>query len=154
MSSSCFTDTWIHQLSSFLGYSIHNYVLYIHHCYMYSPVSMHYLLYSCRVYHRSYYMDYCYMYIPVIPLHDCFPLLILIFLLLDMWLIDTRCVRISATWIQATGAISRIPHLLYIVSRSLVSWYQQSLCPIIVLHVSCIVLVLDILYSSNRMNMT
>jgi len=148
MSSSCSTDTWIHQLSSFPWYSVRSYVMYMHHCYIYSPVYMHWLLYSCRVYHRSYYMDYCYMYILAIPLHDCFPLLILIFSLLDMSAIDTRCVELSVTWISVTGTTSRIPHLLYIVSRYLVSWYQQSSCPIIILLVPCTVLVHDILCSS------
>ena len=41
------------------------------------------------------------------------------------------------------GATSRIPHLLYIVSHYLVSWYQQNSYPIIVLLVPCTVLVLD-----------
>ena len=65
-------------------------------------------------------------FLPVIPLRDCFPLLLLIFLLLifsllDMSVVDTRCVELSVTWISATGATSRIPHLLYIVFRYLVS---------------------------------
>ena len=47
--------------------------------------------------HCSYYMDYCYMNIPVFLLHDCFPLLILILMLLDMSVVDMRCVKLSAT---------------------------------------------------------
>ena len=76
-------------------------------------------------------IDYIYVFLyflPVIPLHDCFPLLLLIFSLLiisllDMSVVDTRCVELSATGISATGATSRIPHLLYIVSRYLVLCY-------------------------------
>ena len=86
--------------------------------------------------------------------HECISLLILIFSLLEMSVVDTRCVELSVTWISATGATSRIPHLLYIVSRYRVSWYQQSSCPIIILLVPCTVLVLGILYNSNIMNIT
>jgi len=57
-------------------------------------------LYSCCMDHCSYYMDYWYMDIPVFPLYDCFPLLILIFLLLNMWAVDIWCVELSATWIK------------------------------------------------------
>jgi len=53
--------------------------------------------------------------------HECISLLILIFSLLEMSVVDTRCVELSVTWISATGATSRIPHLLYIVSRYRVS---------------------------------
>jgi len=42
--------------------------------------------------------DYCYMDIPVFSLHNCFSLLILIFLLLDMCAVDMRCVKLSTTW--------------------------------------------------------
>jgi len=81
---------------------------------------MHVLfLYSCHMDHRSYYMSYYCMYIHVFLLHDCFPLL-------DTWAVDMRCVELSATWISATEATFKIPHLLYIVSHYLVSWYQQS----------------------------
>jgi len=105
-------------------------------------------IYSCSMY-----------FLHVIMLHDCFLLLLLIFsllifLLLDMSVVDTRCMKLSATLSTATGATSRIPHLLYIVSHYLISWYQQSSCPIIVLLVPCTVLVLDILCSSNIMNIT
>jgi len=58
--------------------------------------------------------------------------------------IDILIIRYMSCWY----AMCRIPHLLYIVSRYLVSWYQQSSCPIIVLLVLCTVLVLDILCSS------
>ena len=107
---------------------------------------------SCHMDHHSYCMSYCCMYIPVFLLHDCFPLLIC--LLLDTWAVDMRCVKLSATWISATGATSRIPHLLYIVSRYLVSWYQQSSYPIIVLIVPCSILVLTTLCTLNIMNIT
>jgi len=83
-----------------------------------------------------------------IPVTYCFPLLLLIFLLLifsllDMSVVDTRCVELSATWISTTRATSRISHLLYIVSRYLVAWYQYSSYPLIVLLVPYTVLVLD-----------
>ena len=98
-------------------------------------------------------MDYCNMSISsCIPVTWLFPVLRLIFPLLDMWAIDMRCVELSATWIQATGATSRIPHLLFPVSRYRVSCYQQSSCPIIVLHVSCTVLVPDTLCTLNVWN--
>jgi len=49
--------------------------------------------------HYLFYMNYCYMDILVFSLHDYFSLLILIFPLLDMWNIDMRYVKLSATWI-------------------------------------------------------
>ena len=94
-----------------------------------------------------------------------FPILdmIWIFPLLDMTAVDMRCVELSATWIQATGATSRIPHLLfpfpgilfmiscscYIVpdSRDIVLCYQQSSGPVIMLPVPCTVIVLVTLYT-------
>ena len=146
MFSSRFTDTWVHHftiyhyilsvhifVSSFPRYSIHSYFMFSHHCYKASPVYMHWLsMYFCCIDHGLY---YCYMGIPVFPLHDCFSLL-------DMWTVDIWCVGLSATWIKATGATSRIPHLPFLVSHYLVSCYQQSSCPVIVLHVPCTVLVL------------
>ena len=80
-------------------------------------------LYSCHVDRLSYYMDYCYIYITLFPLHDCFPLLILIFSLLDMWVVDMECVKLSVMWVQAMGVTSRISHFLFSVSRYLVSCY-------------------------------
>jgi len=52
------------------------------------------------------------------------------------------------------GATSRIPHLLFFVSRYLSSCYQQSSCPVIMLHISSIVLVLDTPCSLNIINIT
>ena len=96
-----YIDTPIHWIPSFPilvsslhGYSVHSYIMFTHHCYIYSPVYMHLLfLYSYHMDHGSYYMYYCCMYIPVLPLHDRFSLLILIFLLLELWAIDMRCVE-------------------------------------------------------------
>ena len=112
------------------------------------------VIYACIVHmdHRSYCMSYFCMYILVFLLHDCFSLLI--FSLLDMsvcWyaMCETKCYMDLSH-----GATSRIPHLLYIIFRYLISWYQQSSCPMIVLLVPCTVLVLDILCSSNIMNIT
>ena len=51
------------------------------------------------------------------------------------------------------GATSKIPHLSFHVSRYLVSCYQQSSFPIIVLHVPCTILVLE-LCSWNIINIT
>jgi len=143
-----YTDTPIHWIpsSSLPGCSVHSYLMFVYHCYMYSLVYMHVLfLYSCHMTHLSYYMYYCCMYIPVFLLHDCFPLLILIFSLLNTWAVDMQCVELSATWIQATRAASRIQHLLFPVSRYLVLCYQPSSCPVIMLHVPCTVLVLTTL---------
>ena len=120
-----YKDTLIHAIPSFHilvssldGCSVHSYIMFTHHCYIYSLVYMHWLiLYSCYTDHRS----YC-MYIHVSLLHDCFPLLI--FPLLDTSAVDMRCLELNATWISATGATSRIPYLLYIVSHYLISWYQ------------------------------
>jgi len=85
-----------------------------------------------------------------IPVTWLFPVtIILIFPLLDMWAVDIRCVKLSATWIQATGATSKIPHLLFPVFRYLVSCYQQSSCPFIGVYVSCNVFVPDLLCSSR-----
>jgi len=79
---------------------------------------------------------------------------ILIFPLLDMWAVDMRCVKLSATWIQATWATFRIPHLLFSVSCYLISCYQQSSCSVILLHVLCTVLVPDTLCTLNVLNIT
>jgi len=91
------------------------------------------------------------MNIPVFPLHVSFLLLILIFPLLDMWAVDMRRVKLSATWVQASGVTSWIPHLLFPNSYYLISCYQQSSYSVIVLHVSCIVLVPDILGETWRL---
>jgi len=124
------------------GYSVHSYFMFLHHYYIDTPVVMHWSsMYSCYMDHGLHYcswiflyslyiehylctMNYCYMRNPsCILVTWLFPVLILIFSLLDMSVVDTQCVKLSATWISATGATSRIPHLLYIVSRYLVSWY-------------------------------
>ena len=69
-------------------------IMFVYHCYMYSLAYMHVLfLYSCHMNHRSYYMYYCCMYIHVFLLHDYFPLLILLFLLLDIWAVDMCCME-------------------------------------------------------------
>ena len=110
----CTSDTQICYMDYCYTNMLHGYTDMIH-----GDTDIHW--YTC--------IDYIYVFLyflPVIPLHDCFPLLllifsILIFSLLDMSVVDTRCVKLSATWISATGAISRILHLLYIVSRYLVS---------------------------------
>jgi len=106
---SCTTDTQIHYfhwilsfhifVSSLCGCSVHNYIMFIHHCHIDSPVYMRRLfLYSCCLDLCSYYMNYCYMDILVFSLNDSFPLLILISLLLDMCDVDMRCVKLSAAW--------------------------------------------------------
>ena len=88
----------------------------------------------------------------VFLLHDYFSLLI--FPLLDTWVIDMWCVKLSATWIQATGTTSRIPHLLFPVSRYLVICYQQSSGHVIMLHVPCIILVLAMQCTLNIITIT
>ena len=150
-----YTDTLLHLIlcfhifvSSLHGYSIYRYIKFIQPCYKDSLVHMHWLfLLSCRMGHYSYYMNYCYMYIHTFPLHDCFSLL-------DMWVVDMRCVELSTTWIQAMGVTSRIPHLLFSIFCYLVLCYQQSSCPGIVLNVPWTVLVLDTLCSLNIINIT
>ena len=74
--------------------------------------------------------------------------------LLDMWAVDMWCVELSATWIKVTRATSRISHLLFRVSHYLVSCYQQSSRPVIVLHVPCTILVPDILCNLNIIDTT
>ena len=69
----CYTDTRIHRYS----------LVYMHWLFIY-------ILATC-------------IFLPVISLHDCLLLLLLILSLLDMSDIDTRCVKLSATWISATG---------------------------------------------------
>ena len=128
-----YMDTLFHWISDFIYLyhcymdTLHSYIMFLRHCYMDPPVYMHRLsLYSCCMDHCLYYMNYCYMDISVFSLHDCFPLLILIISLLDMWVVDLQRVKLSATWIQATRTTSRIPHLLFPISCYLVSYYQQS----------------------------
>ena len=105
----CMSDTQIWYRDYCYTNMLHVYTDRIHG---YSLVYMHclfiYILAPC-------------IFLPIIPLHDRFPLLLLIFSLLDMSVVDTQCVELSAKWISATGSTSRIPHLLYIVSRYLVS---------------------------------
>ena len=132
-------DTWI--LGTQL-YHVYTSLLHLHV----------WFLYSCYMDHRSYCMSYYCMYIHVFLLNDCFPLLM--FLLLDIWAVDMRCVELSATWIQATGATSKIQHLLIPASRYLVICYQQSSSPVIMLHVPCTILVLAMQCSLNIMNIT
>ena len=58
--------------------------------------------------------------IPVFMLHDYFPLLILIFLLLDTWAVDMRCVK-SHIYYFSFPVI-----LIYAINRAhvLLSWYM------------------------------
>ena len=142
-------------VSSLYGCSVHSYIMFTHHCYTFSPVYMHLLfLYSCYMDNCSYYMYYCSMYFLVFPLHDYFLLPILIFPLLDMWAVDMRCVKLSATWIQVTGPPLESHISCFPVSCYLILCYQQSSCPVIVLHVSCTVLVLDTLCTLTIINIT
>ena len=109
--SYCYTDTLytisgtrIHQ---YTGYRpVHSYFIFLHHCYIDSPVYMHWLsMSSCYMDHWLYYyswtflhsryinhclchMDYCYM-----SSSSCIPVLILIFPLLDTWAVDMRCME-------------------------------------------------------------
>jgi len=143
-----YTDTLLHWrllfhivVSSLCEYSVHSYFMFLYHCYIDSPVYMHWLsLYSCCMDHFLYYMNYCYMDIPVFPLHDCFSLLILISRLLDMWNIDMRCVKLSATWIQqwghllnSTSLASRCPLSYFMLVTELMSCYRVT-C---IMHCTC-----------------
>ena len=102
-----YTDTLFHWIPSFHifvsslhGCSVHSYIMFIHHYNIDLLVYMRCLfLYSYCMDHCSYYMDYYYMYILVFPLHECFLLLILILMLLDLSVVDMRCVELGATWI-------------------------------------------------------
>jgi len=111
------------------------------HSYSWIPVILNIVSVTCIIVTRVVH--------PVILFNGYFPLLILIFPLLDMSAVDMRCVELSATWIQATGATSRIPHLLFPISRYIVLCYQQSSGPVIMLHVSCTVIVLVTLCTFN-----
>ena len=92
--------------------------------------------------------------VTVFMVYDCFLLLIWIFPLLDMSAVDMRCVELRATWIQVTGATSRISHLLFSVFRYLVVCYQQSSGSIIILHVPCTILVLAMLCTLTIIKIT
>jgi len=95
----------------------------------------------------SCYMDYCYMGIPVIPLHDCFPLLILIYIV-----IGHECCWYVMYGIKCHVDLKpRGPPLESHIYSFLfpVSYYQQSSCHVIVLHVPYTVLVPDILCNLN-----
>jgi len=118
-------------ISSLHGFSIHNHLMFSHHCYtwhlysmfmthcsMYSLVYMHcLLLYSCHRDHRSYCMySYC-MYLPVFSVHEYFPLLILIFPLLDMRAVDMW-------YVESHIYCSRFPLYCSMLSTELRSSYQ------------------------------
>ena len=110
-----YADTLLHGIPLY-GYSVHV----LHYCYVYSPVYMHWLsMCSCYMDHGLYYswiflysryidhclchMDYCYMSSSsCIPVTWLFPVLILIFPLLDTWVVDMRCVKLSVAWVQVT----------------------------------------------------
>jgi len=107
-----YTDIPIHGVSHFIlllsslhGCSIHSYLMFTHHCYICSPQSVHACIVLIFLSYESLYILHVLLFhvIPVFLLYDCFPLLILLFLLLDMSAIDMRCVELSATWIEATG---------------------------------------------------
>ena len=123
----CYMDTLIHWILLH-GYSVRYYSMFIPR-YIDSLVYMHWLF----LLHGSLYIlhDLLFMDIPVFSLHDYFLLLILICPLMDMWAVDMWCVELSATWIQATRATSKIPHLLFPISRYLILCYQQSSGPVI-----------------------
>ena len=139
-----YTDTLIYWILLH-GYFVRYYSMFIPLLHRFTGI--HALIVSIFLLHGSLYIlhDLLLMDIPVFPLHDYFPLLILIFSLLDMSVVDMWCVELSATWIQATGATSRISHLLFPVYRYLVLCYQQSSCPVIAIHVPCTVLTCEIL---------
>ena len=132
------------------GYSVDSYIMFIHHYYIDSLVYIRWLfLYYCYTDHCSYYMDIpvffymtisCYWYrnnIPVTGYKWC-------------WyaMCETKC------HMDLSHRASRIPPLLFFVFRYLVSWYQQSSCHIIILHVTCTVIVPDTLCSLNIINIT
>jgi len=139
-----YTETLLHWISLH-GYSVRYYSMFIPLLHRFP--GKHALIVSIFLLHGSLYIlhDLLLMDILVFPLHDYFPLLIWIFPLLDMWAVDTRCVELSVMWIQATGATSRILHLLLLVSHYLDLCYQQSSCPVIAIHVPCTVLTCEIL---------
>ena len=118
---------------------MHRHYYFIHiYCYIDSLACMRLSLYSHYIELCSCYMDYSYMSMPVFSLHDYFPLLILIFPLLDTWAVD----------------MCGIPHLLFLICCYLVLCYQQSSCPVIMLHVPCTVLVPDTLCTLNVLHIT
>ena len=105
-------DTSFHILvSSLHGCSVHSYILFVYHCYMYSLVYMHVLfLYSCHVDHRSYCMYYCCMYLPVFPLHKYSRYWIHELLICDVW--------------NPTSIVSRFPLSCFMLSTELISCYH------------------------------
>jgi len=124
-------------VSSFPRYAMHSYFMFWQHCYIDSPVYIYWLsMYSCCIDHSLY---ACYMDIHVFPLHAYFPLLILIFWLLDTWAFDMRCVK---------------SHIYCFPFPVILFYYQQSSGPVIMLHVPCTVLVLATLCALNIINIT
>jgi len=98
---------------SFPRYSMHSYFMFLLHCYIDSSVYMYWLsIYSCCIDHDLYYW---YMDIHVFPLHDYFLLLIFIFLLLDAWAVDMRCVK---------SHISCFPLSCFMLSKELMFCYH------------------------------
>ena len=118
---------------------MHRHYYFIHiYCYIDSLACMRLSLYSRYIEHCSCYMDYRYMSMSVFSLHDYFPLLILIFSLLDMWAVNMRCVE-SYIYCFPFYVI-----LFLIINRAhvLLSCYMYP----------CIVLVPDTLCSLNIIN--
>jgi len=150
MSSSCSTDTRIHQ---FIGYRHHRYMdaLYAFISCRISLLHVFTSIHACIV---SIFLSYgsplilhilllhVYSFIPVTWF---FLLLILIFPLLNTWAVDIRCVELGAMWIKATGATSWISHLLFLVilfyaiNRAHVQLSCYMWCTVLVLATLCTV---------------
>jgi len=142
-------------VSSLHGCLVHSYIMFTHHYYIYLPVYMHWL-------------DYFYILVIWITVHStciigaCIFLYSRYMIISRYWywyshswtrvLLNMRCVKLSATWIQATGATSRIPHLLFLVSHYLVIYYRQSSCHVSVLHVLYLFLIYYIV-KDNKENL-
>jgi len=164
MSSSCDTDTWIHHFTGYY-HCIYLYrrsleldaqLLHVLTPLLYRLTDLHALIIYVFLLHRSWFilLLHGYFCISVTWLFPVIDIDIPVIPLLDMWIVDIWYVELSATWIKATGATSRIPHLPFLVSRYLVLCYQQSSCPVIMLHVPCTVLVLATLYILNIIKIT
>jgi len=94
---------------------------------LYSLTGLHVLIIYVFMLHRSWF---------ILLLHgySCRPV---------TWLFPVTAIDIPVTgYMRCWYAMGGIPHLLFFVSRYPVLCYQQSSCPVIMLHIPCTVLVL------------
>jgi len=125
----------------------YSHVIYYHHRYMDSRHIT--VTHACMVSLFLFYVSPFILHALLLHAYSCipvtwlFPVTSIDILVIDILVTGHECCWYTMCGTSATGATCKISHLLYIVSRYLVSWYQHNSCPIIVLLVPCTVLVLD-----------